>query len=181
MNKQIALLNARFGERLGYRGNSPRFAWCYAPDLHYFWRPDYTTSFVRQCWAERLGRVWVLCQWRKPEMTQQEWWNSFRGEFPYPERGMYYAHPETALNPTQLPTAEITAAHIHALERQIAKNYEQHLQECNAAADAQRQADSDEWDDYVADWCPAFDNWNSGKKSGVEFQLPEIPKPQPSL
>ena len=170
----IATLNARLGERLGYRGNNPRFAWCYAPDLFYFWRPSYLTGFVRQCWAERLGRVWVLCQWRRPEMSRQEWWNSFNGEFPYPENGMYYAHPETALPAGMEPTSGITAEYTYSLERQIAKGYAQHLRECQASADQQMQADEDQWMDYAADFQPAFDNWNSGTKSGVEFQVPGL-------
>lgn len=167
-------LNARLGERLGYRGTNPRFAWKYAPDLFYFWRESYLVGFRRQCWAERLGRVWVLCQWRRPEMSNQEWWNSFHGEFPYPDKGMYYAHPETALAVGQFPTAEINAAHIRAIEVQMEKSYARLAVECSDAAQRDRQAADTQWDEYVADWEPAFDNWNSGKKSGVEFQVPGL-------
>lgn len=174
----IEVLNARLGERLGYRFGQPRFAWKYAPELYYFWRPNYLTGYVRQCWAERIGRVWVLCQIRRPEMSRQQWWDSFHGQFPYPERGaMYYAHPETALAPGQEPTGEITEGHIWALDRQISKSLETHVRECTNTANQAQQADADEWDEYIADWNPAFDNWNSGKKSGVEFQVPGL-KPE---
>jgi hypothetical protein len=174
MLETVSQLNARIGERLGYRGNNPRFAWKYAPDLNYFWRESYLTGFRRQCWADQIGRVWVLCQYRRPEMTQQEWWASFHGEFPYPAQGMYYAHPETALYPGQMPTAEITAAHIHAICTQIEKSYQQHRVECEASADKDMAESAREWDEFVADFNPAFDNWNSGAKSGVEFQVPGL-------
>ena len=174
MANQIEILNSRLGERLGYRGTHPRFAWKYAPELFYFWRQNYLTGFVRQCWAQRLGKVWVLCQWRRPEMSQQQWWDSFHGEFPYPAQGMYYAHPETALAPGELPESEITQAHIHALTAQMSKNYATHLREVNADTARCEQADEDEWMEYATDFAPAFNNWNSGKKSGVEFQVPGL-------
>lgn len=175
MTDPVSILNARLGERLGYRsGNNPRFAWKWAPDLHYYWRDNVTTSFVRQCWADQLGPVWVLCQWRRPEMSKEQWWTSFKGEFPYPDRGMYYAHPETALDLGMKPTADITASHTRALEIQVEKKYADHLREVNERAETRKQKDDDDWDDYIQDWAPAFDVWNSGKKSGVEFQVPGL-------
>jgi hypothetical protein len=168
----IQALNARLGERLGYRGQNPRFAWKYAPELYYYWRESYVTGFVRQCWAERLGRVWVLCQFRRPEMSKQEWWNSFHGEFPYPEKGMYYAHSETALRVGELPDAELTAMYIRSLEVQMERSYRAHLEASNKGAQDSMDQNEREWDEYVADMEPAFDHWNSGSKAGVEFQVP---------
>lgn len=170
----IEQLNRRLREALGTgRGVTvPRFAWMNARDVFYYWRPDHIQSFQRQCWADRVGSVWMLCQWRRPELTREEWWESFHGEFPYPDKGMYYAHAETALPFGMLPTSDLTQGYIWNLDQQMSMRYAEHLAAVNADVEKQNQSDEDAWFDYVADMEPAFDVWNSGTKCGVEFQVP---------
>src|SRR3954471_18332349 len=105
-NKNIELLNRRLGVGLGYaNGVTPRFAWIFAPESFYFYRQDVTKTWVRHCWADRKGKVWMLGQWRPPSVPERDWWGMFHGEFPYPRKGEYYAQPETALPEGAEPTA----------------------------------------------------------------------------
>lgn len=178
----IDQLNRRLGEALGYRNSQPRFAWKWSADLHYFYRLPTAVTFERMCWAERVGRVWMIAQWRKPDgidvqtgqvlpITREQWWRMFGGAFPYPEKGQYYGHPETAFRQGLVPTMEDTLMAIASIKAQL-RSYESHLEQCTDEAAAREQRDENEWMEYVADMNPAFDNWNSGAKSGVEFQVP---------
>jgi hypothetical protein len=116
----VEFLNRRFGEELGRpNGIDPRFAWKYAPEVYYYFRPHYAASFERRSWADRIGKRWMLCQWRPTELSREQWQQAFRGAYPYPEKGEYKAHPETALWPGMLPTSELTAGYIRTLKDQM--------------------------------------------------------------
>ncbi len=142
MSKHIDLLNSRLAEGLGRIGGQGRFAWCFAPEVFYFYRPPTALNFERYCWADQLGKVWLLCQWTEPKwidhtgatrkITTEDWYASFKGEFPYPDRGAYNAHPETALKMGIHPTAENTAFYIDSIREQMEKDFAAHLAESNA-------------------------------------------------
>ncbi len=157
MNKQIELLNRRLGVGLGCaNGTTPRFAWIWAPESFYFYRQHVGAGWVRQCWADRIGKVWMLGQWRPPAVPENAWWGMFHGEFPYPRKGMYYAHPETAIPHGQEPTAEMTDWYIRTLDAQISKDYAEHLEETNAGIERDKQAADSQWVDMVQNENPAF-------------------------
>ncbi len=151
MNTHIEQLNRRLAEGLGTLGGKPRFAWQYAPEVYYFFRPETALTFERHCWAEQLGAVWMLCQWQEPKwidhqgqahkITPEGWYASFRGEFPYPNGGAYNAHPETALPYGMQPTGEGTAFYIRAIQEQMEKDFDTHLKESNARQAAIRLED----------------------------------------
>lgn len=174
--KDIEILNRRLGDALGRCGMYPRFAWMLASEIFYYFREHAHERMERFCWADRIGPVWVLAQWRRPawidqnggthETTREQWWSSFNGQFPYPERGAYYAHPETALPPGVKPTAEMTAGYIHSLDRQMAANYAEHKRRIDGeiAADAERL--DTEWVETVQNSNPAFSNFEPGKRGG---------------
>lgn len=172
MNQQIKLLNDRLRERLGTRGGMPLFQWMWAPEVFYFYRPEYVQSFARQSWGERLGKVWVLCQFRSTTLTRQQWWECLRGEFAYPERGMYYAQPEIRMPIGMEPTDEATAIAIIGITEQMEKTEAEQLAAVKEGVEQRKQRDEEEWADSVNDLAPAFDNWHSGTKNGVEFQVP---------
>jgi hypothetical protein len=150
----IQQLNRRLGEALGYvrSGTEPRFCWKWAPSIPY--------------WSTRLGNVWVLCQWQRPGMTEADWTKQFRGRFPYPANGMHHAHPETALPPGEVPTAELTQNYIRALDQQMTQSFAQQLSAVNQEMSDDQERDYVEWVDKVQDSNPAFSNFEPGKRGG---------------
>lgn len=167
----IDQLNKRLGDDLGRIGENPRFAWKFAPEIHYYTRDMTAIEYMRRSWADRIGQAWAICQFLLPSsfdpatgqvhvITKSDWWKSFRGEFPYPENGMYYAHPETALPVGQLPDAHETAVMIASIRAQMDKPHETHLREC---AEAAQQAQDDHQKEFFAEAendFPAF--WKNG-------------------
>ena len=81
-NKNIALLNRRLGDSLGtVRGGMlPRYAWKWAPDLPFY--------------RAMLGKVWVLCIYQLPDISEREWAEKVGSEVPYSSNGMYSARLE---------------------------------------------------------------------------------------
>jgi hypothetical protein len=150
----IDQLNRRLGDALGYvrSGTEPRFAWRWAPDLPY--------------WRSRLGKVWVLCQWQRPGMTEPEWKHHFGDRYPYPATGMYHAHPETALAPGELPSERLTQNYIWALDRQMSTSLENQLVAVKNEVADQKERDYVEWVDFVQDSNPAFSNFEPGRRGG---------------
>ncbi len=175
MNKNIEQLNRQLGNALGYaHGNSPRFAWMWAPEVYYYYRQHLGASWERICWAERVGKVWMLCQWRRPDMPESEWWSSFHGEFPYPMRGMYYAQPETALPPFREPTADITQWYIRSIAAQMDTTFREQYDMIQDRLDRQQKAADDEWVAMVQNDNPAFSNERLTPAlhgANVEFQV----------
>lgn len=162
----IDILNRRFGDRLGRpNGHDARFAWKFAPEVFYEFRPHGSSNFQRQCWADRIGPKWMLCQWRPTEISREAWLQSFQGRFPYPDGGEYKPHPETALPEGMLPTDELTAGYIASLlaqmeqaEMALKDNFAGRKDEttirCEMEAQAAVDAKSREFEEQVADWEP---------------------------
>jgi hypothetical protein len=184
----IDKLNARLGERLGFCGRNPRFIWQNAKDVFYYYRDGPIAEMKQFCWASRLGPVWMLCQWRRPTwldrdgklhtITRGDWWGMFHGSFPYPERGQYYAQPETTLAPGRLPDDYLTDAYIHYIDQQMTLNYAAHKRQIDAEIAADEERRDSEWVACVQDTNPAFSNFEPGTKCGTEFQVPGL-KPEP--
>jgi hypothetical protein len=154
--------NRKLAECLGSRGGQQWWKWAWAPDLTYFWRRSLDAAWERHCWAETLGKVWVLCQFRPPEISREEWNRGYKGELPYPERGRYYPHGETAIYPPgREPSMEDTVFYIRTLAEQDAKGEVEHLNEAYARAqNAQDQVEKDFM--YEAEeQFPAF--WRNGQ------------------
>src|SRR4051812_20913731 len=124
---RIEILNRRLADALGYvGGTNPRFKWELSTNCFYYMRDHVGQSFTRYCWADRLGKVWLLCSWNVPSsydpqsrrtriLTEQDWWQSFKGMIAFPKNGEYVAHGETALPPGREPTAHHTAYYIRTL------------------------------------------------------------------
>lgn len=153
-NQHIEQLNRKLGDALGYvrGGSQPRFCWAWAPDLPY--------------WQTRLGKVWVLAQWQRPGMPQEEWRKHFGDRFPYPETGMHHAHPETALEPGQIPTEGLTQNYIWALDRQMSQTFGQQLAAVNQEIEDDKDRDYVQWVEKVQDTNPAFSNFDPGHRGG---------------
>lgn len=168
----IEQLNKRLGDDLGRIGENPRFTWKLTSEIHYYTRTATAVSFERHSWAGRIGRVWVIAQFMVPTsfdpetghtsiITEDQWWQSFRGGFPYPKDGMYYAHPETALAIGRVPDADETTIMIASIRAQMDKPYDQHLFECTeAAAHSQDEHKKDFFAAAEEDF-PAF--WKNGQ------------------
>lgn len=177
MNKHIIQLNRRLAEGLGMIGGQARFEWRYSPDVFYFYRPETAVTFERHCWADQLGKVWMLCQWQEPQwtdhnghtqkITPENWYASLKGEFPYPARGAYKAHPETARPDGSLPTSEGTAFYIKTIRDQMEKDHATHLSE---SLERQAQIKLDHEKEFYAeadDWWPAFWSKGQGHEAGT--------------
>lgn len=159
--QHIAKLNRRLGESLGFAGAEPRFAWQWAPDCHYYYRSDITKSFERFCWADRIGKVWVLCQWKAPPMSREDWWYSFQGEFPYPDKGTWYVHGESALPPGIEPGDTETAYYIYELRDQMNTSQDAHYRKIMAGLEKDREDNRKEFLAQAEDSFPAF--WKNGQ------------------
>lgn len=175
----VSLLNRRLGESLGFAksGTMPRFAWVFSTELQWYIRDSVMESYNFRCWADRIGRVWVLCEWRTPrgfdartnteyDLTREQWWGMFKGSMPYPEGGQYTPYAETALEPGREPTAELTANYIWALDHQMSANYQTHLAVGRAQVDEQRRAFDEKQQEEWMDMAPAFGNYDPGKRGG---------------
>ena len=154
MSKTVEQLNRWLGDALGYvrSGSQPRFCWQWAPDI--------------PMWAPRLGKVWVLCQWQKPGMTEDQWNKHFAGRYPYPYNGMHHAQAETALPPGRLPTQELTQNYIRALDWQMSQSFQNQLIAVNNEVAEDKERDYTEWVEYVQDTNPAFSNFAPGTRGG---------------
>ncbi len=171
MTQEIKLLNSRLAEALGHTHGQPRFQWRYSPEVFYYLRMPSAINFSRYCWADQIGKVWMLCQvaplqWidadgRVHPITREGWYQTFRGEFPYPDKGMYVAHTETALPPGVLPDAEETQVWIASLYAQIPKSEEQHAKESAARIQKARDDNEREFMEMADDSFPAF--WKNGQ------------------
>lgn len=175
----IDQLNRRLADGLGLAAGStfPRFAWKFSTDLNWYYREGMHENFQVQNWADRIGRVWLLCEWRVPTgfdvmsghqypLSESQWWQMFRGSLPFPKRGEYSPYPETQLKPGQMPTAELTANYIWAIDKQMSADYQKQLSQCSDELHQDheefRENQLDEWMDAA----PAFGNYDPGKRGG---------------
>lgn len=129
----------------------PRFCWMWAPDLPY--------------WRTRLGKVYVLCQWQRPGMSEWEWVARFGGRYPYPANGMYHPFSETAVSGPSL-TDELNQNYIRVIDGQMSRSFQSHLSEVNEEVGKDRENDQTRWTEYVQDMNPAFSNFSFGKRGG---------------
>lgn len=166
-SKNVEILNRRFGETLGFPdGVHPRFAWMWSADVNRHFRPDPVSDFTRHCLAERIGKRWLLCQWRPTELTADQWWNTYRGRVPYPGKGEYKPHLETALPLGMEPTPELTYGYARTLREQMDRVYTESEFHDEAVRDQQRA--ETEFYESVADWeAPSFRHgWEPGTRGG---------------
>lgn len=155
---RIDLLNQRLGERLGLvcGGTKPRFQWMFGPDMPY--------------WRARLGKVWVLCSWQKPVMSERDWLKNMGDRFPYPANGMWHPNSETKLPPGVEPTEALTQMIIATIDRQMSQTFADHLRNVNDEMAADQAAFDLEWVEKVQNSNPAFNNWDWGSRaSSVSF------------
>jgi hypothetical protein len=177
----VDILNRRFGECLGRpNGTDPRFAWKHSTELHYYFRMEAHNDWQRRCWADRIGKAWVLCQWSPPtmtlmgvefEVTREQWFRTFGWSRPYPAGGEYKPYAETALKDGRRPGAEETQFYIFTLGQQLEQSEQAHKQNRAGREDdtlvkceqeAQKVVDDHEkqFYDSVADWEP--ESWKHG-------------------
>ena len=179
MNANVEILNRRLGEALGRpNGNDPRFMWKHSTELFYYFRMQAGSEWQKRCWADRLGKAWVLCKWNPPmhtfegvdfEITRDEWFKMFGWSRPYPRNGEYMPFAETALGVE--PDGEVTQFYISTIRQQLeAAEQAQKMTRMGLTdkvtemceRDAQKVVDDHEKEffDSVADWEP--ESWKHG-------------------
>jgi alkanesulfonate monooxygenase SsuD/methylene tetrahydromethanopterin reductase-like flavin-dependent oxidoreductase (luciferase family) len=152
-------LNHWFGQKLGFAdATHPRFMWAWAPDLFFLRDMAQVKGSAlgsqgpeKICWASRVGRVWMLAQWRPPDRYG-------------PAR--YHGHAETALAFGVTPTLELTQQLAWVLDQQITTSYENHLKKINQGLEEQKESEYSDWVDYVQNFNPAFGNFAPGARGG---------------
>ena len=175
----IELLNQRLGEALGFvnRTKNPRFKWVLSTECFWYHRNHLMENFERRCWADRLGKVWLIAQWGVPKcydpatrqtriLTESDWWQSFKGQLPFPKNGEYSAHAETQQPPGMEPTDELNQNYIWALGKQMNTDYEEALADGHLEMALDRAAHDARWMEQANEVTPAFGNWNSGNRGG---------------
>lgn len=162
----IPILNRRLAESLGRvlglsRG---KYEWRNTVDCHYYFRSPTAKHAGRVCWADRLGRGYVLCVWKLPEvfntetgethvLTEAEWKQMFYGLFPYPSGGEYQALPETLCREV---TEELNQNYIWAIDRQMQQSYEDQLERIMLEKVMERAEWKQNFEDATFDAMPAF-------------------------
>lgn len=130
MSAYVQSLNRRLGDALGYRGNHPRFAWCWAPNQSRFVYDTDNRTLLKKSWAsmpgpdgKELGRVWVLGEWR--ESTAFDHHGFADGlRIPFVRKFDYAPYFESAVLDGSEPTGEITRNYIWALDQQLQRSVE---------------------------------------------------------
>ncbi len=157
-------LNRQLGQ-LGLLADQPRFAWRWAPDLVSYSRKNAGDSWTEHNWADQLGKVWVLTMLRPPvgmlggteiPITEQSWWQTFRGTRPYPGKLTPYVFAETALIPGLEPSEEKTSFYIATLGEQMNKSLAQLHREGEESGQRARDANHAEFMEMADDSFPAF-------------------------
>lgn len=159
MLSNVEILNRKFAECLGTRGGQTWWAWKWAPDMVYEHRDQPGESFGRVSWARWIGRSWVLCQFRPPEITRNEWDACYKGEIPFPERGRYVPHPEVRIEGRE-PDMEDTIFYIRTLAMQFETPQEvQHKMSLERIQERSDRTKREFFDQAEEDF-PAF--WKNG-------------------
>lgn len=134
-------------------------------------------NFEQRCWADRLGKVWMIAQWGVPKsfdpatgrariLTESDWWQSFKGAIPFPKGGQYSAHPETQQPPETEPTEETNANYVWALRKQMDTDYDQAVADGHLEMAIDRAQREEKFFEQANEVTPAFGNWNSGNRGG---------------
>lgn len=163
MNSHVASLNDRLGQAFGF---SPilderglpygKFAWRWTPDLQYFYREDFTKTFARKSFADRMGKVWVLAKWEPVDMPESEFRQATQDQFPYPRNGRFMPL-NVALEPGELPTDWYTSLVIDCITTQMGKTYSQFEEEAVALGNAPMEETRKTFEDRVDDEIPDHD------------------------
>lgn len=153
MNTAVESLNRTFAERLGRpNGIDGRFKWLWAPDI-----PSYRVvggRLERFSWAERIGRVWVLGEWRPPEVSREAWALQLGDQYPYPERGRYVPHSEVQFPQGMAPNDENTEFYCRTLAAQIETSLQEQLDRSQIQADYHRKKADTEFLEMVGEMEP---------------------------
>ena len=115
-------------------------------------------TYERKCWADRIGKVWAIAQWRVPSMSRQVWEQQvFGGLFPYPENGQWYFVDNTQLTDGMPPDEDTTALAIYGLRSQMEMNPATFVYEHERAEAREREQRIEEMADQVAEELPLAD------------------------
>jgi len=171
----LATLNQRLADSLGRVACAQaRYQWRPTAECFYYFRPPTSIAVERYCWAERLGRGYVLCRWSLPEvydgrtqqsrvLTESQWKEMFQGSMPYPARGEYKALPETFAREV---TPELNANYVWAIDKQQSQSFEDQLDRINLEHALARAKWREEFEDASMDMAPAFGQAKSGSRDG---------------
>lgn len=135
-HSELRNLNKLLRQELGECPLGPRFKWTLSSELYYFvddgqgeqqtpagvWAVF--TKYTRKSFADRFGaNVWLLAQWRAPELTRQQWTEQFMAgggvHFAYPENGRYLPIDGTQLRLGEEPNEEYTLSAIHKIRKSL--------------------------------------------------------------
>lgn len=185
LQRRIARLNRVLGDKFGYvdgpQGRESKFAWKYTGEIYYFIDEGYdqtpdglnlpTRNYTRHAWSERIGPRWVLCAWRPPEMTREQWLEKIQDQFPYPANGRFLPINGTELDPRDEPDEYINE---YVIGRLLAQK-ESSFSELLAASTAAAKKDADErkarFEGEFDEMWPAFNKDEPGSRGEhVEFQ-----------
>ena len=171
MHNNIDKLNQRLTEALGYIGSEPRFRWMHATELFYFIKDGEKTleptgdrvlalvvpTYKRYCWADRIGKVWAIGQWRIPAMSRQAWEQQvFGSEFPYPENGQYYYVDGTDLRDGLPPDQDTTDLAITVIRSQMESKPDEIIYETEREHERERAQRVETMADEVMEMLPSF-------------------------
>ncbi len=92
-------------------------------------------------------------------ITREQWYASFKGEFPFPGNLTLRPFAETALLPGLIPDDQDTVFYIHSLGSQMDKSMRELKEEIGQGLDKDRLDNKQEFFDMAADSFPAF--WSS--------------------
>lgn len=171
LNRLNGILCDRLGVIISERGELPGFCWMRTTEVFYFHAGGVSVRdspgrlialveprYERISEASKYGNCWCIAGWHKTEMTKAQWESSFEGEFPYPEKGMYYLIDGAVLPEGVSPDEKLTYLFVDAINRQLESSMAELVNAAKAAGQAPVDAKRKAFHERVDDFWPAFDN-----------------------
>ena len=130
------------------------------------------SKYQMRNFVEFYGLAWTVAEWGQP-CTRGQWIAQFGTEVPWPREGMYFPMEYVMRAIDLIPDDAASEVAVRALKRHKAKTVEQHVEEAEAVPNAMKASKRAEWQDFVHDARPAFDN-NPGGKGSTSFRQTAI-------
>lgn len=178
MDKDILKrLNRVLDDNLGRNPyGEPRYKWAHTRELMYpLARPDerrtngglYVTGehyeMTRQIEEDR----WVVAVW-EPSPDEETWAAAFKGEVPWPRRGMYYVS-DIMLRPGIEPNDQVTNDVLGKVKAKRALTFRDFLDHAEAKAEHMNKETERIQSDYIDDVVTAFGNIPGKRGGSVSF------------
>ena len=179
MSREIDKLNALLRKELGDCPMGGKFQWKRSEDVKYLAKSKSMTTasgiyiqggaekWMTSSFAEQLGPVWMLCQWKPPSCGASEWPTIFGQTLAYPANGNFMPT-DVVLAEGVSPTMATTLELIGAIKQQLQDDVADHFARITAEAEIREQESASRLQNRFSDEYDAEDR----KPEGLVYSLP---------